>query len=119
MVEGVMPYKNKSQNVEYQKLYYLKYKEKYLEGQRKRRDYKRDLLIEVKSKAKCKICGENNPICLDFHHRDQSKKIATVSSIVHHYGVKKVMEEIAKCDILCANCHRKTHAEGTLWQDWK
>ena len=44
--------------------------------------------------------------CLDFHHlRD---KINNVSNLVGQaFGKKRLLEEMQKCKILCANCHRK------------
>lgn len=53
-------------------------------------------------------CGEDHPACLDFHHTDPSRKSFSISrgSI---YSLESVKEEIKKCVIMCANCHRKLH----------
>lgn len=61
-------------------------------------------------KIPCKICGESDIACLDFHHRDSTKKAANVSVAVAHWSIKRLQTEIAKCDIICSNCHRKLHA---------
>jgi hypothetical protein len=68
---------------------------------------------EYKSTLACVECGEDHPATLDFHHRDPSTKEANVSS-THRLGwsEKRILKEIAKCDVLCANCHRKLHYEG-------
>ncbi len=67
-------------------------------------------LAEYKKNKKCKHCGENHPACLDFHHRDPAKKDMSISQLVRTApSMEKLLREIAKCDILCANCHRKEH----------
>jgi hypothetical protein len=66
--------------------------------------------VEYKSDKKCSKCPENDPICLDFHHIKPMAKTKTVSKMVSEgMDVKVILLEIEKCEILCANCHRKTH----------
>lgn len=44
---------------------------------------------------------------MDFHHREKTKKITTISrAIVNNMNKEKLLEEIKKCDLICANCHR-------------
>jgi hypothetical protein len=65
-----------------------------------------------KLNSKCCRCGENNPNCLVFHHRDGDTKEDKISSMVNHGGsINKIKEEIDKCDIYCTNCHRKKHKD--------
>ncbi|WP_424001723.1 homing endonuclease associated repeat-containing protein [Haloarcula salina] len=60
----------------------------------------------------CRRCDETDPACLDFHHRDEEEKEMTISQMITYgYSKAKLTEEMAKCDILCANCHRKEHYE--------
>lgn len=68
-------------------------------------------LQDYKSTLSCAVCGENHPATLDFHHRDPSEKETTVAGIANRKGWSKerILSEIAKCDVLCANCHRKLH----------
>jgi hypothetical protein len=48
-----------------------------------------------------------------FHHRDPSTKIASISSLVNQCRPWDVIEtEIAKCDLLCHNCHALRHPNG-------
>lgn len=74
---------------------------------------KRDSLLEIcnniKYKYGCSFCKENNPICLDFHHLNPDKKIKAVSTIARHKSLSKMIIEINKCIVVCANCHRKIH----------
>jgi hypothetical protein len=56
-------------------------------------------------------CGYNaHPEALDFDHRDPAQKASMVSRI-KTLSLESLMAEIAKCDVVCANCHRvRTHA---------
>jgi hypothetical protein len=77
---------------------------------RLRRKATRDLVLKIKQNSKCLACSENDPVCLDFHHREPSKKDVNIFALYKKgWSIARVMEEIAKCDILCANCHRKLH----------
>lgn len=63
--------------------------------------------------GKCIKCGYNkNLAAFDFHHRDPSKKIFEVKmkNLVGAWTEDEVLEEVLKCDLLCANCHRETHS---------
>ena len=67
----------------------------------------------------CVDCGEADPIVLDFDHvrgvkRADVKKLATSS----HTSLPRVMEEIAKCEVRCANCHRRVTANRGGLHAW-
>jgi len=81
-------------------------------AERKYRLY--EYLQQIKALARCKCCGENHPAVLQFHHRNPEEKEFDVSAFVYHQkgGRAKLEAEIAKCDILCANCHLKHHYEN-------
>lgn len=58
----------------------------------------------------CQKCGEMHYSCLDFHHREPETKTDNIGTLTQ--GTHKRSElftELLKCDILCANCHRKLH----------
>lgn len=58
----------------------------------------------------CVRCVEDDPACLDFHHTDTERKEMTISSMISYgYSKERLLAEIEKCEILCANCHRKRH----------
>ena len=59
--------------------------------------------------GKCKKCGTEKIYLLDFHHRDPSEKEEALATISKNYDFDKFFEELEKCDILCANCHREFH----------
>jgi len=69
------------------------------------------LLIEAfKTGNPCK-CGENYSACLEFHHNIKSKEINISDAISRGWSMERIMKEIEKCIVLCANCHRKLHDE--------
>jgi hypothetical protein len=80
--------------------------------QNKRHEIKKWLKQEVLLGKSCTKCQEDHPACLDFHHRDPSKKDMEIAKMAHGRCNKEtILLEIAKCDILCSNCHRKYHWE--------
>jgi len=63
---------------------------------------------ETLSCCECGHSGKDNAWSLDFDHLDPDNKVVSVSHLVTSgYGWERIMEEIAKCQVLCANCHRK------------
>lgn len=94
-----------------QKKWYQKNKEYTIEKQREKRwAMKKWFEEEILAKCKCEKCGENHPAVLDFHHKDPSEKEGNVGLMVYQkYSKKRTLAEIAKCQVLCANCHRRHH----------
>ena len=77
----------------------------------KRRKKVRRMAVAYKG-GKCARCGYDRCIeALEFHHTDPTKKDFGVSSKGYTRSWKRVQEELDKCVMLCANCHRETHAE--------
>ena len=65
-------------------------------------------VVEFKRSCEgCVLCGEKEPVSLDFHHLDPKAKDGAVA---RQPSIARVLAEIAKCVVLCANCHRKVHA---------
>lgn len=57
----------------------------------------------------CVDCGESDPVTLDFDHRGNKTECVSVM-VFSGFGQERIAAEIAKCDVRCANCHRrKTH----------
>ncbi len=61
----------------------------------------------VKESSCCKECGESRPEVLTFHHRDPADKVMGVSG--WSGSLARLKAEIAKCVILCHNCHSYFH----------
>ena len=67
---------------------------------------KRREVWEIKEQSGCIDCGEKYPhYMLHFDHKPEFEKNGSVSEIYSRYGREKGLEEMAKCDIVCANCH--------------
>ena len=80
----------------------------------KRRDELRKWFNETfMNNISCIKCGNNNPIVIDFHHRDSSNKDGEVKRMVRKlFSKEAISAEVTKCDTVCANCHRIIHAES-------
>src|SRR5437763_16015972 len=67
-------------------------------------------LNEYKATLCCSRCAENHPACLDFHHLDPHTKVDGITELIKRIVSKqRILDEIAKCEVICANCHRKEH----------
>lgn len=79
----------------------------------KRRKKLRQMAVEHLG-GKCVNCGYNRDIkALDFHHVDESTKLFGLSDRGMTRSWKIIKEEIEKCILVCANCHREIHS-GSL-----
>lgn len=65
---------------------------------------------DYKVERGCKRCDEKHPACLEFHHRDPNAKELNIAHAAKKgWSFDRILREIEKCDVLCANCHRKEH----------
>jgi len=84
---------------------------------RKRRRKVREMALEYRGK-KCQRCGYD--ACLDaleFHHVNSSGKDFSISQRGHTRSWSRIREELDKCVLLCANCHREIHAQPQLLRE--
>lgn len=81
------------------------------EYMRKVYQQKKNEIQDLKKNKKCIKCGYNKcGAALDFHHIDPEEKDEIIQRMVsNNYSLDKVFEEIEKCVVLCANCHREFH----------
>ena len=68
----------------------------------------REYLVSRKSLSGCSICDEARICCLVFNHRNPNNKSFNLSE-GRDKAFRLIVEEAAKCDILCANCHAAVH----------
>lgn len=60
----------------------------------------------------CVDCGESDVRVLEFDHRDPSEKSGSISRMVgDRCGIERIAAEVEKCDVRCANCHRRRSKE--------
>lgn len=97
---------------------------RYANGDRERKernkaasvDRGRAFLWKVLTEAECADCGLADPLVLEFDHRDPSEKSANISELIP-FGIARIKREIDKCDIVCANCHRRrTIKQFGMWR---
>ena len=70
------------------------------------REENRRRMVEYLLDHPCVDCGETDPVVLEFDHlRDKSVNV----SVLAHRAVafERVLAEIEKCEVVCANCHRR------------
>lgn len=102
--------KNKDRMREYRRRWYAKNKEHAKTKVSERRLRLKTWFKEYKSNLKCNGCTESHISCLVFHHKDPSVKEMTINEAMRNgWSKKRTLEEIGKCEVLCANCHCKHH----------
>lgn len=80
---------------------------KTLSRTRDRRNTVSKYIRSVKADKSCMDCGEQFPhFVLEFDHRPDEEKLFNISNARKHATIEEVNTEIAKCDLVCANCHR-------------
>ncbi|MGH2491188.1 MAG: hypothetical protein ACRDF9_06725, partial [Candidatus Limnocylindria bacterium] len=106
----------------YGKLHYEQHREKYKSRTRRPRHTQRDAcwswLMHYLTSHQCIDCGQADPIVLQFDHRDGSKKVDTIGAMLSRASWATLLNEVGKCDVRCANCHRLRTAEEFGWSKW-
>lgn len=88
--------------------HYLKNKEQRLADNRQRKKAVKAWYKDYKKQQSCAKCGESHWACLDFHHINPKSKVREIAVLVcSGWCIDSILSEIAKCEVLCANCHRK------------
>jgi len=90
-------------------------KSKFAAWSKNRRVRVRTQVFEYLLTHPCVECGEDDIIVLEFDHRTQTTKRFDVMSATHGHAWKTVKAEIDKCDVLCANCHKRRTAKMMKW----
>ena len=80
----------------------------------KRRKKIKQMAIEYKG-GSCEVCGYYKcSAALEFHHINPTQKDFSIASNGHSRSWEKVKNELDKCIMVCANCHREMHANNTV-----
>jgi len=80
----------------------------------KRRKKIREMALDYKG-ARCSRCGYDKCAeALEFHHVSSDGKDFGISDKGYTRSWAKIKEELDKCIILCANCHREVHSKLQL-----
>ena len=78
----------------------------------KTRERNQNFVFEYTRTHPCIECGEDDPIVLEFDHRDSTTKRFSVSDgCSQKLSLALIKAEMCKCDVLCANCHRRKRRE--------
>ena len=100
--------------------HYAKYGQLYRERAKVRREMLRNLyhdrILSYLKTHPCSTCRENDVRVLEFDHLDPTEKTFSISFGIR-YGRPwpQIEAEIGKCQVLCANCHKKRTAEQAGW----
>ncbi|OLE38763.1 MAG: hypothetical protein AUG48_00870 [Actinobacteria bacterium 13_1_20CM_3_68_9] len=97
----------------YHKEHYEANKQRYIDqaaaSKRKLRVERTIFLIEFFKEHPCADCGEQDPVVLEFDHlRD---KLFDIGQALPYRQWQSILDEIAKCEVVCANCHRRRTAQ--------
>lgn len=80
---------------------------------------KRNIRLSVrryKASKGCAECSETDPIVLELDHRDRNDKTDHISQMITRgMALVRIMVEVKKCDVVCANCHRRRTAKQLNW----
>ena len=100
------------------KNWYDSHREQHIENTRKNRDRvreeTRDWVWEYLKTHPCEVCGESDPVVLEFDHLGGKDKEVSLM-VSQGYSLDAIKREIEKCHVLCANCHRRKTSDERGW----
>lgn len=115
--KGTRQYQCKDCSRLYVRSHYERNREYYLEKayqrNKKIREEIRAYIWSYLDSHPCVDCGEVDPIVLEFDHI--SDKVVEISRMHRNYSLPRVKKEIEKCQVRCANCHRRKTAKERGW----
>ena len=79
------------------------------------RQTNREYILEYLTTHPCSLCGETDPVVLEFHHVRGEKSIEVSRLIGRGASLEILNAELAKCDVVCANCHRRITSKNQGW----
>jgi len=83
-----------------------------LANNKKKTERNRRFVYEYLLENPCVDCGETDPVVLEFDHLPGCDKKYIISEMTSNgYSVESIKKEMEKCDVVCANCHRRRSAK--------
>ena len=116
-----MPFKDREKQREASRRHYAKHRDKVIAKakvlSKKAKDRARAYITAYLEANPCVDCGETDIIVLEFDHvgEEGTKKFNISDATRLGYGMPKLKAEMAKCEVRCANCHRKKTYERGGW----
>ena len=104
-----MPYKNKEDQKACSDAWYQRNKEKHRETAKRTRIKHLSRWKLFKSKVACAHCGFSHPAAIDFHHVVRDETHRAINFLIRRGQFAAAYDELKKCILLCANCHRILH----------
>lgn len=99
---------------EYDREYWHKNKKKHRKARKERIRKNKVWVYKYFESHPCTDCGESDPVVLEFDHQgDKEHGISTM--VGEAYALSTIKKEIAKCEVVCANCHRRRTAKQLNW----
>lgn len=90
----------------YDAAYHQKVKERRRAQKQRRAREMREFLISLKAGRPCTDCGQVfDPACMQWDHLPGSVKIGAIGDIGRKSSRRRILDEVAKCELVCANCH--------------
>lgn len=101
-----MPYKDPEKQKAAQKAWYEKNKDLTRTRTKNSLHKRRNAIRKIKESSPCVDCNTLYPYyVMHFDHLDSTTKVDKISNLIKNKGVQSALEEVEKCDLVCANCH--------------
>jgi len=114
-------YKDREKQLQNRKKHYKENKQYYLDKARRNKETvtKRNFehIDKYLSEHPCVDCGETDPIVLEFDHVTGTKE-ANIASL-YNCSLERLQKEIGKCEVRCANCHKRITAKRGNFRKYK
>jgi hypothetical protein len=99
---------------DYHREHYLANKQRYVDQARARKQALRlertAYLLDYFATHPCADCSEGDPVVLEFDHLDAEDKSFNIGQALSYRRWQTILDEIEKCEVVCANCHRRRTA---------
>lgn len=92
--------------------YYYKDPQSVRDNVKKHQKRNKEFLKQYLSEHPCVDCGYSDIRALDFDHVRGVKLSEVTTMAAGAFSLEKIKNEIAKCEVRCANCHRIRHSKG-------